>query len=126
MARAPAATRAEDSRAEARKDVAGVRKVVLQGTGKVGMTGARGCDGLVLGGITLFHGQNFFPVLPVPVSDGHGDGRTDGFAVTDAGKDVRGVSFNAHAAAAPKTLLTPPKFTRQEGAIDRNTGWQAT
>ena len=105
--------------------VAGVGEVVLQGAGEVGVAGARAGDGLVLVGVARFDGEDLFPVLPVVVGEGHGDGRADGFAVTDAAEDVGGVALDAHAAAAAVALLAPPELAVEELLIDGDAGGQA-
>src|SRR5882762_4741843 len=69
------------------QNVAGLGKVVLQGSGQVGVSGARRSDTFVLGRIAFGHGQGFLPVFPVSVFELNGDGRTDGATLTYAGKN---------------------------------------
>ncbi len=84
------------------------------------MAGARGGHGLVLVGVAGLNGEDLFPVLPVAVGEGHGDGGADGVAVADAGEDVGGVLFDAHAAAAAVALLAAPEFVVEEGLVYRD------
>ena len=99
------------------EDVAGVGEVVLEGAGEVGVAGARAGYGFVFGRIAGLDGEDLFPVLPVVVGEGHGDGRADGMAVADAGEDVGGVALDAHAAAAAVALLAAPEFVVEEGLV---------
>ena len=102
--------------------VAGVGKVVLEGTGQVGVTGTRRGDRLVLGRVAGFDGQLLFPVFPVAVDDFNGNRRADGLALAHAGENVGFVGFNLHAAATAKALLAAPQLTIHVCEIDRHTG----
>src|SRR6185437_6240011 len=85
--------------------VARIREVPLQGSGKVGVSGARRGNGLVLCGVSGTDGENFGPVLPVAILDFNGDGRTNCFAVPHAAEKMGSVGLDAHAAAAAISLL---------------------
>jgi hypothetical protein len=98
--------------------VARVREVVFERACQVGVAGTRRSNGLMLGRIARFNGQLLFPVLPVAIDDLDGDGRTDGLAVAHAGKNVRLVGFNLHAAAAAVALLAAPQLAVDEVQID--------
>ena len=104
------------------EDVTGVREIVLEGAGEVGVAGARGSDGLVLLGVAGLDGEDLLPVLPVVVGEGHGDGCADGLAVADAGEDVGAVLLDAHAAAAAVALLPAPEFAVEERLVDGDAG----
>ena len=84
---------------------------------EIGVARAGRCYGLVFGGVAFGHGEDLFPVFPVVVGEGHGDGRADGVAVTDAGEDVSCVLFDAHAAAAAVALLAAPELVVEEGLV---------
>ncbi len=99
------------------EDIAGVGEVVLEGAGEVCMAGAWGRYRLMLVRIAFGHGKDLFPVLPVLVGQGHGDGRADGVAMADAGENVGGVALDAHAAAATVALLATPELVVEEGLV---------
>ena len=85
---------------------------------EVGVSRPGALYGFVLFGVAGLDGQNLFPVLPVVVGEGHGDGRADGVAVADAGEDVGGVLFDAHAATAAVALLAAPELVVEEGLVN--------
>ena len=105
--------------------VAGFGEIVFQGSGEIGVAGARRGDALVLGGIAFAYGQGFLPVFPVAIFELHGDGRADGHSLAHAGKNVGGVALDLHAAAAAVALLAAPEFAVEEGLIDFQSGGQA-
>src|ERR1019366_1259848 len=83
---------------------------------------------LVFGGIAFLHRQRLSPVLPVVVSQEHGDGRANRMSMPYAAQNVCRVALDLHAAAAPVTLLAAPQFAVDELEIDcqprRHTGEQ--
>ena len=66
----------------------GLRKVVFQSPGQIGVPGTGRCDSFMFCGIARFDRQRFFPVLPVFILQDYRDRRTDGCAVAHARKDV--------------------------------------
>ena len=64
--------------------------------------------GLMFRRIARTHRQDLFPVLPVAIGDLHGNRRADGVPMPHAGKDVRRIRLDAHAAAAAIALLATP------------------
>ena len=104
------------------ENVAGIGKVVFDGAREIGMAGTRAGDGLVEGGIALFDGKDFDPVLPVGVGDNHGDGGSDGTALANAGDDRHAIGLDLHAAAAAKALLPAPEFVIDRVERDGYTG----
>ena len=60
--------------------------------------------------ISLFDRKLLLPVFPVAVFKEHGDGRADGFSMTNAGEDSGGIALDFHSAAAAVSLLSAPKF----------------
>ncbi len=97
-----------------------VGEVVLQTAGEVSVARTRTGHGFVLSWIASFNGEDFFPVLPVIIGDGHRDRRANGFAVAHTTKDVSCIALDAHTPAAAIAFLTAPKFAIQKGLIDRD------
>ena len=91
-------------------------------TSQIGMTRSWRSDSLVLGRIAGLNRQGFLPVLPITVCEFDRYWRSDGLAVTDAGKEVRCIFLDAHAAAATIALLAAPEFPVDELQIDRDSG----
>src|SRR3569623_503970 len=85
------------------------------------MAGPVARDNLVFRRVTLTHGENLLPVLPVVVGDGHSDRRADRLAVPDTAQDVGAILLNAHTAAPAVAFLTSPELAIQENLVDRDT-----
>ncbi len=86
------------ARAGAFQDIAGIGKIVLDGSREIGMARAWTGDGFFLG--PPLPRENFGPVLPVFVFNDYRDGRPDGLGMPDTAHDVRAVGFDLHPAAA--------------------------
>ena len=105
--------------------VTGVRKVVLQGPGQIGVPWPRRSHRLVLGWIPRLHRKLLLPVLPVAIHDLDRDRRANRLPVAHAAENVRLVGLDLHAAAAAVALLAPPQFAVHEIEIDRHAGGQS-
>ena len=77
------------------------------------------------GGIAVADGKRFLPVFPIAIFQLHGDRRTDGDAVADAGKNVGGVALDLHASAATVALLAAPEFAIEKRRVDFQSGRHA-
>ncbi len=106
------------------KHIASILKVILEGSREVGVAGPGTGDRLVLAWVAGFDGEQLFPVLPVTVSQCHGDRRTDGVAVAHTGEHMRGVLLDAHATAAAVAPLPAPELMVQELAVKWNSRGQ--
>src|SRR3984893_201236 len=89
------------------------------------MSGARRGSAFVCCGIAFANGERFLPILPIFVFQLYSGGSADRHALTDAGKDMSGVSLDLHAAAAAIALLAAPQFAVDERLIDFQSGGQA-
>ncbi len=83
----------------ARSGELALRAFGIASVGAVGVFTSSGC-----------HRQRLLPIFPIAIFDAHGDGRTDCLSVTHAGENVRGVFFDALAAAAAVAELAAMQF----------------
>src|SRR5579883_3097752 len=107
-------------RARTLKDVTGVRVVVLQRTGKIGVPGTGPGNAPFRGGVTgnFLCRHDFFPIRPVAVFDHHRDRTADGLSVPHAGEKTNLILFDFHPAAAPIAALAAFEFVIDEVKID--------
>lgn len=98
------------ARAGAFQNVSGIRKIVLQAAGQIGVSGTRPGYGLVLLRLVVgtLHGQHLRPIFPVLVLNDDRDRRTDGFRIPHAGDNFGAVRFNLHTPATAIPLLAAP------------------
>src|SRR5207247_10612040 len=95
------------SRAGALPAIPGIRAGIREGSGEIGVAGARprnlAAPALRIGSGIRFWRHDVLPVPPVAVPDQHGDGGAEGLAGTNAVQplDVIGLDFHARAAAVP-------------------------
>ncbi len=108
------------------EDVTGVRLVVFDRSGEIGVAGTRPRNRLVLCRVAGFDRQGFGPVLPVGVGDDHGDRGADGMAVANAGDNTGSVGLDLHASAAAIALLAAPEFVIDLIEGDRYTGRESS
>ena len=107
------------------QNVACLRKIVFQRPRQVGVTRAGRRHALMAGGVALAHRQRLLPIFPVSVFQLDRNRRTYRHAVTDAGKNVRGVTLDLHAAAAAIALLPAPEFPVEKCLVHFEPGRQA-
>src|SRR6202011_3625008 len=112
------------ARAGTFQNVAGVLKIVLDGTREVGMTRTRACHrfALVFRAVDILHWKRFGPVLPIIVADDDGNGRSDGLRMPNTRDNLDAIGFYFHSPAAPVALLSTPHLAMDCVQRDGNAG----
>ncbi len=99
--------------------------IVLDAAGEIGVSRARsGNRPLGLGGGS-FHGHFLRPHGPIAILHLKGDGGTQGFSETDAGKDLHLVFLDDHPPSSTVTLLPSGELTFDGLGRNGNAGGHA-